>query len=327
MTRLLPLALALLLSPAAADEVRLKNGDRLSGTIRSVIKDKLTIKTPHVGDVVVDLKHVESFSTDEPHRVTLVDGEELKGKLAWKDGRLTVTADPAPREVGAGRLKAVNEPPRQWRGTLGISLRATDGNTHTTSALGTGEFTRKTEIDESLVKGIYRYADRSGKLSERNAYGLAKYNYLLTERLYAFASAEFLTDEFKNLQLQTIASLGLGADLVKEPWFELAAEAGVSFVQNEYQEGKSDDNHYGGRVSAKGRLDLPMGFQLKDVFTVYPNLQDSQDFTARNEFTLSNPLGGGWSVIGGIITEYDRTPEPGRRRHDNTYYLGIGFSF
>lgn len=321
------LALALLVSSAAADEVRLKNGDRLTGTIKSVVQEKLTIKTEYGGDVVVDLKHVDSFATDGPHKVTLVDGEELKGKLAWKDGRLTVTAEPAPREVEPARFRAVNEPPRQWHGTLGIALRATDGNTHTTSALGTAEFSRKTDRDEALVKGLYRYADRSGDLSERNAYGLAKYNYRLAERFYAFASAEFLSDVFKNLQLQTIVATGLGAELVKESWTDLAVEAGIGFVQNEYADDKGDDNHWAGRVSAKGRLDLPLGFQFKDVFTVYPNLQDSQDFTARNEGTLTNPLGGGWSVIGGVITEYDREPDAGRRRHDNTYHLGLGFSF
>ena len=327
MTRLVPFALALLLSPAAADEVLLKNGDRLTGTIKTVIQGKLTIKTPHSGDVVVDLKQVDRFTTEGDHRVTLDNGQEIRGKLGWKDGRLTVRTDPQPQELEPARFKAVNEPPRQWHGTLGIALRATDGNTHTTSALGTAEFSRKTDRDESIVKGIYRYADRSGDLSERNVYGLGKYSYRLTERFYAFASVEFLSDEFKDLQLQTIAALGLGAELIKEPWVDLAVEAGLAFVQNEYTEEKDDDNHYGGRVSAKGRLDLPMGFQLKDVFTVYPNFEDSQNFTARNEATLANPLGGGWSVIGGIITEYDRAPEPGRRRHDNTYFLGLGYSF
>ena len=72
---------------------------------------------------------------------------------------------------------------------------------------------------------------------------------------------------------------------------------------------------------------LPLGFELKDLFTIYPNFEDSQDFQLRNEATLGNALGGGWNLLAGIITEYDRTPTAGLKRRDDTFFVGLGLKF
>ena len=88
-----------------------------------------------------------------------------------------------------------------------------------------------------------------------------------------------------------------------------------------------DESHAGARVSATLGLKLPMGFVFKDMFTIYPNFEESQDFQIRNEATLSNALGDGWSLIGGMITEYDREPTLGIGHHDDTYFVGLGYAF
>jgi hypothetical protein len=72
---------------------------------------------------------------------------------------------------------------------------------------------------------------------------------------------------------------------------------------------------------------LPLGFEFKDSFTFYPNFEDSQDFQLRNEGTLGTSLGAGWDLLGGIITEYDKTPSAGRGRRDDTYFVGLGYTF
>jgi hypothetical protein len=83
----------------------------------------------------------------------------------------------------------------------------------------------------------------------------------------------------------------------------------------------------GARVSTSLRVSLPLGFEARDSFTIYPNFEDSQDFQIRNEATLGTALGGGWDLLGGVITEYDRTPTAGLGRRDDTYFIGLGFSF
>jgi putative salt-induced outer membrane protein YdiY len=323
------LCILLLATSAASDEIKLKNGDRLTGTVKSMAGGKVTFETAHSGTLQIAWGEIASLTTDGKHKVRMVTGEEVEGKLSGQEGKLKVASEGAaqPVEVEWAKVSHLNKPPTAWKGSIGVSAKATDGNTHTVSGLGTVDLSRTTEMDEFLIRAIYRYAERSGDIYERNAYGLAKYSHKLWEALYAFASVELLSDEFKDLKLQTIVSVGLGYEVLKESWIDFAVEAGLAYVDNNFDELEEDDGHAGGRASARLRVDLPFGFVFKDVFTIYPNFEESQDFQIRNEATLTNSLGGGWSIIGGVITEYDREPAPGNRRHDDTYYVGLGYTF
>jgi len=313
----------------ADDEVKLKNGDRLTGTVKGLAGGKLLLETSHSGPLKIDWAQVVSVKTDTPIKVKLATGETLEGKLApGAEGRLKIeTVGPAaPVEVDLPKVAAFNEPPAQWHGTLSAAAKATDGNTHTKSFLIAGEATRETEMDLMLVRAIWRYSQTGPILTERNGYGIGKYAYKFTPRFYGYVSEELLADKFKDLRLGSVTSIGAGYDILKESWIDLSAEAGFAYFSNDFRVA-SDESHAGARVSAKLRLALPLGFELKDLFTIYPNFETSQDFQLRNELTLGTALGGGWSLLGGIITEYDRTPSPGLERRDDTFFVGLGYKF
>src|SRR5437016_5972143 len=76
------LALLNSIAPASADEVIFKNGDRLTGTIKSVSGGKLTIDSKVAGTVSVDLKDVQTFSTDASVQLKLNDKTMLRDKVA-----------------------------------------------------------------------------------------------------------------------------------------------------------------------------------------------------------------------------------------------------
>ncbi len=323
--------LIFLLGPAlrADDEVRLKNGDRVSGKLLQLSKGRLHLETPHSGKLAIDWGQVASVRTDGKVRVRLVTGETLEGKISTpREGRLRVeTQEPQPpAEVEFAAITHLNEPPPQWRGNVALSAKKTDGNTHTRSFLATGEATRDAERDLILLRATFRYGERSGELQERNAYGLAKYLYRIYERFFGYTSVEFLSDRFKDLRLGTVLSVGAGCEFVKEPWLDVSAEGGVAWFDNDFREGK-DESHWGGRLSARLRAALPLGVELKDLFTYYPNFEDSTDWQIRNEATLGTSLGKGWNLLGGVITEFDNEPPEGLEEYTNTYFGGLGFAF
>jgi putative salt-induced outer membrane protein YdiY len=313
----------------ADDEVKLKNGDRLTGTVKGLAGGKLVLETKHSGPLKIDWAEVASVKTDAPLKVKLVTGDVLEGKVVpAAEGKLKVESGGtvAPVEVEMAKISHFNEPPVQWHGGLSLSAKATDGNTHVKSFLVAGEAIRESELDQILLRAIFRYAETSGILTERNAYGIGKYSYKFTPRFYGYLSEELLGDRFKDLRLGSVTSVGVGYVLLKEGWIDLAAEGGFAYFSNDFRDA-DDESHAGARVSANLRISLPLGFEFKDLFTIYPNFEESQDFQIRNEATLGNKLGQGWTLLGGVITEYDREPAPGRRRHDNTYFVGLGYTF
>jgi hypothetical protein len=314
---------------AAEDEVKLKNGDRLTGKVTSMAGGKLVLETTHSGPLKIDWSQVASVKTDNPIKVRLATKEELEGKLSpGADGRLKIDSQgaAAPVEVDPAKVTHFNKPPTQWHGSVTASAKATDGNTHVRSFLLAGEGTRETEDDLILIRAIFRYAQQRGTLTERNGYGIGKYNLKITERFYAYLSEELLSDAFKDLRIGTITSAGFGYEILKQKEIDLAAEAGIAYFTNDFKIA-TDESHLGARAAVKLRVALPFGLEFKDMFTIYPNFKHSQDYQLRNEATLGTALGGGWTVLGGVITEYDNKPSPGLKKQDDTFFIGLGLAY
>ena len=76
-----------------ADEIIFKNGDKLTGKIGVLDGGKLTIKTTVAGDVTVDMKDVQTFSSDTPINLKLADGTVLhQPVVAGKPGTVDLAA-------------------------------------------------------------------------------------------------------------------------------------------------------------------------------------------------------------------------------------------
>ena len=74
-----------------ADQVVLKNGDRLTGTITKSDDKTLLIKTEFAGDVTVQWPAVQEISSTQPLHVALSNGKTAVGPVTTADGNLAVT--------------------------------------------------------------------------------------------------------------------------------------------------------------------------------------------------------------------------------------------
>ena len=97
MSKLQVLAIAfVLLIPAAlfADQIVLKNGDRLTGTIEKSDDKALIIKTEFAGEVTVQWDAVQEINSSQKLHVSLNNGQTVTGTVTTADGNLAIaTAD------------------------------------------------------------------------------------------------------------------------------------------------------------------------------------------------------------------------------------------
>src|ERR1700693_6502313 len=77
-----------------ADQVVLKNGDRISGAITKSDDKTLLIKTDFAGDVEIQWPAVQEVNSTQPLHVTLANGKTVSGTVVTADGRMVVHAPP-----------------------------------------------------------------------------------------------------------------------------------------------------------------------------------------------------------------------------------------
>ena len=91
----LSMLIGMLCSEGSADQITMKNGDRLTGTIVKFDADKLTIKSEFAGEVQIPWAAIEKMTSDQPVYVTLKDGRVLIGTLTTTEKGIEVQASQA----------------------------------------------------------------------------------------------------------------------------------------------------------------------------------------------------------------------------------------
>ena len=99
-----------------ADQVTLKNGDRLSGKIVSGDGKTLLLKSDFAGDVSIQWDAITAMESTDNVNLTLKDGTRLSGKVTTQDGKFVVapaTNAPAPAPAPKEAIVAVRNDAEQ----------------------------------------------------------------------------------------------------------------------------------------------------------------------------------------------------------------------
>ena len=126
---LLSLSVALLSATAAADTVWLKNGDRLTGTIKFYDGTKLALETDYGGTIALDWKKVATLESEQALLIKQDDfnGERAKSLQAAEPGQVTLANGDAPKTVALSEIAQIIKPKPlvedfTWKGNIDLAL-------------------------------------------------------------------------------------------------------------------------------------------------------------------------------------------------------------
>lgn len=140
-----------LANPAAADQIVLKNGDRLTGTIVKSDGKTLVLKSDLVGEVAIALDDIANVTADKPLYVTLSDGRTVSGLVTAKNSQFEIKSNNGAVVVERSAIAMVRSEAEQrayestlnpgwfeqWSGGADLGFALTRGSSHTTNvALG-----------------------------------------------------------------------------------------------------------------------------------------------------------------------------------------------
>lgn len=126
-------------------------------------------------------------------------------------------------------------PPPVWTGNAGLGLSLNRGNTSTTNFNMSAEATRDPKTGRVWkFKGLYLRGTDDGELAVDRLLLDGRYEFTFAKRAYAFAQAQFLEDEFKQIDYLFAPSAGLGYKLVETPktTFNVDGGVGAKFEKN-----------------------------------------------------------------------------------------------
>ena len=323
----------LLVTNASADEVFLKNGNRLSGTIVSMAEGKLVLQTDFAGRLTIDWGSVERLSAEAPLTLVLADGSTIRGIPAdATPGRLMLTADSLsqPVPVALARVAAINPPQEssvKFNGRVNVGFFKASGNTDRENGHVDAELTARTEKHRITLGGAYNRAEDDHRKSEENASGYSKYDYFLTQKLYLYLNSMAERDKFRDINLRTTVGPGMGYVVFEGEMMNLSLEAGPSYVRTDYDQAKDDDSASGRWAVKFDRFFFEKRVQYYLSNEGFISASDTSDVFMFTRTGLRFPIRGGLSLNAGFEWDWDNTPVEGTDKSDYRYILSIGYGF
>ncbi len=284
--RLVPALIGLLflgLAPAAqaakTDVVTLVNGDRITGEVKALEYGRLRYSTDSMDTIYIEWKDVASVTSEEYHRVELVDGTRFFGSLATDDetGQLIVRRTTKASRAATPQVVKIDP----------IEPELVDRFDATVNA--GYDFTKASDVTRITAGLDVTYAD------ERWRYGL-RFNSVITDdgddrtknnrltltaiRLrqnrwfhYGLGAAE-QNDEL-GLDLRLLASAGFGRFLRQTNTHELIGFFGPAVTYEESSDGDANTELEAalGLTGAIFRYDTPET-NLRTTLQVFPGLTD-----------------------------------------------------
>ena len=352
--------LCLCATAAEADQLTLKNGDRLSGIIVKADAKTLLLKTDFAGDINLQWDAVTSIVSSQSLHLTLKDGQTIVGTVSTTDGKFEVaTEETGPVAAAKDAVVAVRNDAEQkayddqidrlrhphltdfWSGLLDTGLSLTRGNSESVTYSLSGKAARVTDRDKISVYTTAVYANSTvNGLNSTTAHAIrggVRGDLNVSEHLFVFGFTDFEYDKFQDLDLRNVVGGGLGYHVIKTKATTFDLFAGGDY-----------DQDYFGAIAAtatipakaavtrkNGEVDLGETFNAKvnnrttltEQFSLYPNVSDTGHYRFQFDATAATKLKNwlSWQVT--YSDRYLSDPLAGFKKNDLILSTGVRLTF
>ncbi len=312
--------------PAGADEVRLRNGDRLTGKVVKMDGGILKVTTDYGGEIKIDWSQVESLKTDQPMVIQLPEKEGPV--LEEEERRITVTEVGTPGAMRLSEVEAINPPPTfRYKGTVNIGGNSTRGNTQTEAVNASTRWMVRYHRHRLNLEAKYNYGEADGEVTAQNSLANVRYDYFLSRKVFLKGRTLLEKDSFQNLQLRTTYGSGVGYQFVDTARLTLAAEVGAGYVNEDFRAGPTTR-------TATAQWGIQVEFQaLSERVRVFHKHEGFRDFGGRRAVRILADQGIRISLNKHLYVnlEYDfrlnTEPATGRKTTDEAFIFGVGFEW
>lgn len=327
-----------------ADQITLKNGDRVTGSIVTKDGATLTMDSAYFGTVTLPWDEVDTLTTDIPAYVQVAGASEA-ATFTVAGGQVTITSlSGGTRAVGVAEVQAIRSNAEQaiyerlqnpgladlWAGGASLGFAGTSGNARTRTFLVAGTAARPTRTDKT---SIYFNVVKASALvagvdtaTARAVRGGWAYQRDTGRRMFVNVFNDYEYDRFQSLDLRFVIGAGGGYHAVDNERTTLDLLAGLNYERSKFSTPltrSSGEFNWGDQLNHR----LNSIITLTQSYRMFNSLTDTPNFRVNFDFGSETRVAGWLTWNLSISDRYLRNPVPGRLRNDVIYSTGLGVTF
>jgi putative salt-induced outer membrane protein YdiY len=329
-----------------ADQISMKNGDRLTGSVIKSDGKDLVLKSDLAGQVTIPWDAVTAVNSTEQLHVGLKDGQVVVGTVTTlPDGAVQVaTRDTGMVSTTRDKIDFLRSNAEQaeaerylnprivdlWTGTLDLGYALSRGNSKTNTFTLSTTANRTTSRDKisAYFTQIYASSDTSG-ISQTTANakrGGIAYNLNLTHRWFVFGLVDLENDQFQSLDLRFAPAGGIGYHIVNTERTQFDALIGGSLNREFFTSGR---NRTSGEILLAEELTHKLNSvtSLHEKLSFFPNMSDTGEYRMNFDTTMVTAIRKWFSWQFTVSDRYLSNPAIGRKKNDFLFTTGLRLSF
>jgi putative salt-induced outer membrane protein YdiY len=329
---------------AFGDQVSLKNGDRLSGTIVKSDGKTLTLHTDYAGDLSVKWDAVEGMQSSEPLHLELQNGKAVSGPVTTSDGKIEVATKSGSVETSVGEIKTLRGQTEQtayektlhpgltqeWKAGLNTGFALTRGNSETKNFSLAFVAARQTLHDKLglYANTVYATNDAPTAVPHTTANtegGGLRYDHDITPKVFGYVNADFFANALQLLNLRSVLGGGAGYHLIKNDATTLDVFGGANYTHESYT--TFTRNLAALTIGEDVIHKLGKSTVLTQDASFFPDLSNTGEYRATFDFATVTKISKRFGWQNSFSDIYVTNPPLGTKKNDVVLTTGLNVSF
>jgi putative salt-induced outer membrane protein len=219
---------------------------------------------------------------------------------------------------------------QNWEGGTNVGFALTRGNSESKNLALSFTADRKTLNDKLglYANSVYATNDAPGAIPSTTANAIhsgARYDHDLTKRLFAFAGADFATDDLQNLDLRSVLGGGLGLHAINTPATTLDLLTGLNYTHEAYT--AFTRNFPAAILGEELTHKLGASTLLSQKLGLFPNLSDLGEYRGTFDFGTVTKISKWLGWQNSVSDVYVTNPPLGKKKNDVILTTGLNISF
>jgi putative salt-induced outer membrane protein len=238
----------------AADQITLKNGDHLTGTVVKGDGKTLVLHTDSEGDITIQFSAIQDIKTEQELHISLKGGKTIVGPVTGSDSKLDVATKTGTVESVPADITLIRNDAEQaaydkslrpgwahgWTGGINLGFSVARGNSETENiALAFNAV--HASLNDKLTLALNSINTQNQLATPSTVAnlidGTLRYDHNLNPTVFVFGEGDFMSNALQYLDLRQLYTGGFGLHAINTPNTTLDILGGVNYTHETYSNG------------------------------------------------------------------------------------------